>query len=103
MYRLRVRTLFHLVFHLLLIKYNKFITSTILSQNQQLKFKIWDVNKPFGTDGKVVSSNLVPSGFFLIQYNRHGQTEARGMRPSKDFLRPLQQILMMYYQVGHIF
>ena len=38
--------------------------------NQQLKFEIWDVNKPFEPDAKVVGSNLVQSILFFIDKDR---------------------------------
>ena len=44
--------------------------STIDKRNQQLKFEIWDVNKPFEPDAKVVGSNLGQSILFFIDKNR---------------------------------
>ena len=38
---------------------------TIDKRNQQLKFKVWDVNKPTETDSKVVGLNLDLSKFFI--------------------------------------
>ena len=38
-------------------------------RNHQLKFKIWDVNKQFETDPKVMGSNLVISILFFIDNN----------------------------------
>ena len=39
-------------------------------RNQQLKFEILDVNKPFKADAKVVGSNLGQSILFFIDNNR---------------------------------
>ena len=38
-------------------------------RNLQLKFKIWDVNKQFETDAKVMGSNLVICILFFIDNN----------------------------------
>ena len=35
-------------------------------QNQQLKWEIWDVNKPLEVELKVVSSNLASSKLFFV-------------------------------------
>ena len=38
-------------------------------RNQQLKFEIWDVNKKFETDTKVMGSNLIISILHFIDNN----------------------------------
>ena len=48
-----------------------FINLKIIDKrNQQLKFEILDVNKPFKADAKVVGSNLGQSILFFIDNNR---------------------------------
>ena len=42
-------------------------------RNQQLKFEIWDVNKPFEPDAKVVGSNLGQCILFFIDKNGANQ------------------------------
>ena len=42
---------------------------SIDKRNHQLKFKIWDVNKQFETDPKVMGLNLVISILFFIDNN----------------------------------
>ena len=43
---------------------------SIDKRNQHLYFKIWDVNKQFEADTKVVGSNLGPHIIFFIDNNR---------------------------------
>ena len=45
------------------------LSNNIDKRNHQLKFKIWDVNKQFETDPKVMGSNLVISILFFIDNN----------------------------------
>ena len=46
-----------------------YTSKSLFKRNQQLKFEIWDVNKHFETDAKVVGSNLVRSNYFFIDNN----------------------------------
>ena len=50
-------------------RWNKIRLNIIDKRNHQLKFKIWDANKQFETDPKVMGSNLVISILFFIDNN----------------------------------